>query len=44
MKITHLNMDNRLRMFCHLIACDPTRAARVPDLLDAETSLSEAAR
>ncbi len=44
MKITHLSMDNRLRNFCHLFACNPTRAARVPDPLHAETCLSEAAR
>lgn len=44
MKITRLYMNNSLRNFCHLIACEDTNEAIVLDPLDARKCLDEAAR
>lgn len=44
MKITRLYMDNMLRNYCHLIACEETGEAIVLDPLDAGACLTEAKR
>ncbi len=44
MKITRLYMNNALRNYCHLIACEETGEAIVLDPLDASACLAEAKR
>lgn len=44
MKITRIYMDNMLRNYCHLIACEETGEAIIVDPLDADKCLTQASR
>jgi len=44
MQITRIYMDNALRNYCHLIACEETQEAIILDPLDVHKCLSEAKR
>lgn len=44
MKITRIYMNNSLRNYCHLIACEETNEAIILDPLDVDKCLAEAAR